>query len=173
MEDIKADKVVPMNIIFPLRGEGAKREVLLGIKTRKIGVGLFNGYGGKVEGADTMTQSAAKELLKESGLGANPADFEKVAVVDFYIHKNDDTIVLNKCDIFFITKFVGEPKATAEMKNPTWYLVSDLPLQQMMPDARFWIPLILNGDRIHVQIQYNEERTKIVGAIHSEQLAEN
>lgn len=173
MRDIKVDKIVPMNIIFPLRGEGENQEVLLGIKTRKIGVGLFNGYGGKVDEGDTMTESAAKELEKESGLSCRPEDFVKVAVVDFYIHKDDGRIVLNQCDIFLISKFEGTAEKTVEMENPTWFPINELPLGKMMIDASNWIPHILHGNKIYVQIHYNENRTEILKPVFRKQLSEN
>ena len=135
------DKTIPMNIIFPIRGE----EVLLAIKTRKIGVGMFNGYGGKLEAGETMLESCAKELQIESGLKANPEDFKKIAVIDFYVHKPDNTTVLHKCDIFTVEKWTGEPQSTEEMDNPTWFKISELPFSKMMPDTESWVNQVLTG----------------------------
>lgn len=163
------EKIVSMNIIFPIQGE----EVLLAVKTRKIGVGLFNGYGGKLDENETKQQACARELFTESGLNANPEDFQLIGLVDFYIHKNDGKITVNSCEIYTVKKFTGSPKPTVEMINPTWFPISKLPLNKMMEDATFWVPRMLNGERIKVQIDYNEERTKIIQSIHSEKMTLN
>lgn len=163
MEDIKADKIVHMNIIFPLRGS----KVLLAIKTRKIGVGLFNGYGGKQEEGQTMTESCAEELFKESSLIALPQDFVQVGIVNFFIHKNDETIVLNKCDIFTVTNFSGEPVETEEMITPTWFEIEKIPMNKMMVDAGFWVKRMLSGEHIEVEVHLDESRKRIIGGIHS------
>lgn len=163
MEDIKFDKIVLMNIIFVLRGS----KVLLAIKTRKIGVGLYNGYGGKKEEDQTMAESCADELFTEGKLKANPEDFTQIGVVNFFIHKNDGTIVLNKCDIFTVVRFSGEPQESEEMIRPTWFEINDLPLRRMMHDADFWVPRMLKGERIEVEIHLDESRTKTIGTIHS------
>ncbi len=163
MEDIRVDKITPMNIIFPLRGD----DVLLGIKTRKIGVGLFNGWGGKQEAHQTMLQSCVAEFKKESGLDSREQDFIKVAEVSFYIHKNDGRIVLNQCDIFFIERFTGTPQVTEEMREPTWFPKNKLPWSKMMIDAPFWVPQILAGERMRYQIHYDDDRKNILGSIQS------
>ena len=162
MEEIKVARTVLMNIIFPLRGEGENQQVLLGIKTRKIGVGLYNGFGGKVELGETMFVSAANEFSKEAGVTALPESFVKVAEGNFYTHKNDGGVTLFKCDILFISEFKGEPKDSEEMENLQWFTFSDLPLAHMMPGDRFWIPKVLRGENIRVTVHYNEDRTKLL-----------
>lgn len=166
MEDVKVSKIVPMNIIFPIRGD----KVLLGIKTRKIGIGKFNGWGGKVESGETIYEAAARELLKESGLKAKPHDFKKIAEVYFYIHKEDKNVNLNYCDIFLVENFTGEPHDTEEMVNPTWFPIQGIPTSKMMIDADLWIPSTLNGNRLIWKIHLNHDRTKILGTISSERL---
>ncbi len=163
MEDIKVDKVVPMNIIFPLRGS----KVLLATKTRKIGINCLNGYGGKQEDGQTMTESCAEELFKESNLRALPQDFNQIGVVNFFIHKKDGRIVLNKCDIFTVTNFSGEPTESEEMTTPTWFEINKIPLNRMMIDAVFWVKRMLNGERIEVEIHLDENRKQILGTIHT------
>lgn len=166
MEQFELKKIVPMNIIFPIKGS----KVLLAIKTRKIGIGLFNGYGGKQEADQTMLQSCVEELIKEAGLLATEKDFTKIAEVNFFIHKNDGTVVLNKCDIFTVSNFSGEPKESEEMIRPTWFDIEHIPHNKMMEDAAFWVQRVINGERLNVEVHYNEERTKIIRSIYSKLL---
>lgn len=170
MEEMQVDKTIIMNIIFPLRGEGENQQVLLGIKTRKIGVGLYNGFGGKVELSETMFVSAANEFSKEARVIALPESFVKVAEGNFYTHKNDGSVTLFKCDILFISEFNGEPQDSEEMKNLQWFTFSNLPLKHMMPGDKFWIPKVLRGENIRITQHYNEDRTKLLQDVHIEQV---
>ena len=40
--------------------------VLLGLKMRKIGAGLWNGYGGEIEAGETPEEATCRELLQEA-----------------------------------------------------------------------------------------------------------
>lgn len=166
MNNIKVNKIIPMNIIFPLKGD----EVLLGIKTRKIAAGLRNGYGGKQEQGETMIQSCVNELYKESGLKAKPADFKKIAEAYFYIHKNNGTMTLNYCDVFSIEKWSGNPKSSEEVIDPQWFNIKELPLDRMMPDAKYWVPKILTGEQLRVTVHYDEDRKNILEEIQIEEI---
>ena len=44
--------------------------VLLGMKKRGFGAGKWNGFGGKVEGVETVVQAAQRELQEEAGITA-------------------------------------------------------------------------------------------------------
>ncbi|KAJ2178209.1 Nudix (Nucleoside diphosphate linked moiety X)-type motif 1, partial [Coemansia sp. RSA 551] len=49
-------------IIFPLEGDKDVSQVLLGLKKRGLGDGLWNGFGGKVEAGETIAACAHREL---------------------------------------------------------------------------------------------------------------
>lgn len=152
----------PMNIIFPLQGE----EVWLAIKTRKIGVGLWNGYGGKLEKNETPEQAGVRELRKESTLETKAEDYERVAIIDFYVHKTESEIKLNRCFVLFIRKWEGEPNETEEMANPKLFLINKIPYNKTIVGTEFWMPQVLKGDNIHGEIHYNANRSKIIDSIH-------
>lgn len=156
----------PMNIIFPLRGE----EVLLAKKTRKIGVGLWNGYGGKIEGIDTPEQSSVKELRKESGLNTKAEDYQRVSIIDFYVPKSEKLIKLNRCFIFFIKKFTGEPKTTKEMEEPTWYKFKKIPYRNMIIGTDFWMPQVIQRKVIHGEVWYEKADRKRILSFHATQI---
>ena len=67
------------SLVYPVRKDG---RILLGHKRRGMGAGKWNGFGGKREDGETMRECAARELFEESGLIADPKDFE--AAGDLY-----------------------------------------------------------------------------------------
>ena len=137
-------------LVFPLRGS----EVLLAKKMHKIGAGCWNGYGGGIEHGETEQEAATRELLEESGLFAQGGGLEKVALIDFHNQKSDGSLFTCRGHIYFAHTWRGQPTATDEMQNPTWFETSTLPLIEMMPADRDWLPLVLQGKKIHAQAWY-------------------
>ncbi len=70
--------MIDATICLPIRDE---REISLGLKLQKVGAGLYNGYGGKRKGSETVEQTARRELKEEAGIEAE--DLEKVAELTF------------------------------------------------------------------------------------------
>ena len=140
-------------------------QVLLAIKTRKIGAGCRNGYGGGVEEGETIRECAVRELKDESGLIANKEDLEKVAIADFYNEKSDGTIFVCRVHFFLWKNWEGIPKETEEMINPTSFDISTLPLEDMMPADREFVPLILKGDKFLVEAHYTPFQRKLKGKV--------
>ena len=57
--------------------------MLLGLKKRGFGKDLWNGFGGKVEKNETITEGALRELKEECGITAINHFF--IALMHFYI----------------------------------------------------------------------------------------
>jgi len=102
--------------------------VLLGKKRRGFGVGLFNGFGGKVEEEDhSVYESALRELEEEATIKA--LDCIEVGRITFdWIDEED------KCPwlvhVFRVTKFSGIPEMTEEM-IPEWFSYDEIPFDRM------------------------------------------
>ena len=131
-------------------------KVLLGMKTRKIGMGCWNGYGGGIEEGETILESAIRELEEESGLKAKIEDLEKVAIVDFHNEKSDGTIFVSRVHFFLVKDWDGEPKETEDgaMITPTFFYIDNLPYDKMMPADKEFFPLILSGKKVLVESHY-------------------
>jgi ADP-ribose pyrophosphatase YjhB (NUDIX family) len=141
--DLRKKKVVA-TLVFPIK-EG---KVLFARKTRKIGVGLWNGWGGAQE-EDTIRQTALREFTEESGLSAKLEDLEYVGKVIFHNEKEDGRKFDVEVHMFLIRKWTGEPKPSkAEMQDPTFWPISGLPFHEMMPSDPDWLPLVLAGEWI-------------------------
>jgi len=140
-------------VCLPVRGS----EVLLAMKTRKIGMGCWNGYGGGVEDGETLIECAVRELEEESGLKAIPDNFEKVAIAEFHNEKSDGSIFVSKVHFFLVKDWQGEPYETEDsaMITPTFFDINNLPFYKMMPADKEFFPLILNGKKVLVESYYS------------------
>lgn len=114
-------------------------KILLGMKKRGFGAGRWNGFGGKVEQGETIEEAAKRETIEESGIKVQ--DLEKFGVVNFTFEGNEDILEVH---FFEIKDYSGEPAETEEMK-PKWFDFKDIPLDDMWPDDKFWMPLFLKN----------------------------
>ena len=132
-------------------------KVLMGMKTRKIGVGCWNGYGGGIEEWESITDSAIRELEEESGLRTKTEDLEKVAIVDFHNTKSDGITFISRVHFFLVKDWEGEPIETEDgaMVNHTFFDINDLPYDKMMPADKEYFSLILNGKKVLVEAHYS------------------
>ena len=104
-------------ICYPVR----VNEVLLGFKKRGREVGVWNGFGGKVEQGETFEEAARRELKEEADIEA--IDMTLVTLVRYlspHPHWNWDV------QVFITREWVGTPSETEEMR-PAWYRLAALP----------------------------------------------
>lgn len=132
-------------------------KVLLGMKTRKIGMGCWNGFGGGVEDGETIEECAIRELEEEVGLRSYVENLEKVAVVDFHNEKSDGGLYTTRVHFFLVNDWDGEPTETEDgaMITPTFFDFSNLPYDKMMPADREYFPLILKRKKLIVDSYYS------------------
>ncbi len=130
--------------------------VLLAMKKRGFGSGKWNGYGGKVQTKENPVTAAVRELEEESGLIANEKDLYQLALIRFYFDGN----LVFECFVYITHSWQGEPNETEEMR-PKWYPISDLPFKEMWVADVKWIPLILNGDKIEAEVNFNTDGTAV------------
>lgn len=128
--------------------------VLLARKMAKIGAGCWMGYGGGIEADETPRQAAVRELREESGVSVKPEELESVAILECENYPADRAPFFCRVHVFLARTWVGKPQTTAEMADPTWWSVGDLPLAGMMPADPFWLPLVLEGKKLRVEIYY-------------------
>jgi 8-oxo-dGTP diphosphatase/2-hydroxy-dATP diphosphatase len=116
-------------------------QVLLGMKKRGFGAGRWNGFGGKVEGEESLFQAAKRETLEESGIDVEEL-YEK-GIIEFEFKRKQEILEVH---IFKATNWQGEPGETEEM-SPKWFDVSEIPYEEMWTDDKYWLPLFLEGKK--------------------------
>lgn len=136
------------SLVFPVNDRG---EILLGHKRRGMGFGKWNGFGGKIEKGENMRECAARELFEESGLIADPKDFQLVADIYFDCPSNPEWS--HGGEVYFVTKWQGNPHVSDEME-PKWFSLENLPYDEMWQADCHWIPLILSGKIIRGRITF-------------------
>ncbi len=144
-------------LVFPIR-EGL---VLLGMKKAGFGAGKYNGFGGKVEPAETIVQAALRELREEVGIQVNEHDACHCAVLCFRFPPKPewDQVV----HVFIATRWVGEPVESREMV-PEWFPITDLPFAMMWHDDRYWLPLVLAGKRVAATFVFGDDNETVIDA---------
>ncbi len=115
-------------------------EILLAMKKRGFGEGKWNGAGGKVEPGETYAQATVRECEEE--IGVTPQNLHKIGELHFY----DLPDVEHYCHVYVADTWIGDPHETEEMR-PQWFNLADIPYDQMWPDDKLWLPLLLAGKR--------------------------
>jgi len=133
-------------------------EILLGMKKRGFGSGLWNGFGGKVHPVksakggpasrkfnrvkkESIEEAAKRELREECGLTA--VEMEKVGVIKFEFQGKKDAPEVH---FFWVKKWTGNPAESEEMR-PSWFQINNIPLDKMWPDDKYWIPIFLDNKK--------------------------
>jgi 8-oxo-dGTP pyrophosphatase MutT (NUDIX family) len=152
------------NIVYAsvslLRAQDPPHDVLLGVKTRKIGAGLYNGTGGIIEftgetaGAEVIDTESVREIREEVNVVVDPMDLQKRAVIDCHNYYEDGTPYVCRLFVSFAVRWVGTPTASEELIDLGWFAPDALPLKHMMPGDRDWMPRVARGEYLVGHIYY-------------------
>lgn len=126
-------------------------KVLLGLKKRGFGQGRWNGFGGKVQGGETVEMAAIRELGEEACI--IPLDLTQIAVIDFEFLYDRSFLEVH---VFKVTRFEGEPCETEEMK-PQWFSVYEIPFDQMWSDDIHWMHLFLANKMFKARFVFDKD----------------
>lgn len=129
-----------------------ERKILLGMKKRGFGAGRWNGFGGKVEGGETVEAAAKRETQEECALSIET--MEKVGIHEFEFHDRRGDIL--EVHVFRVDSFSGEPRETEEMQ-PRWFTLDAIPYDEMWPDDIYWFPLFLEGKKFRTWFLFGKD----------------
>lgn len=121
-------------LIFLFQGD----QILLIHKKTKLGAGLINAPGGKMERGETPEQCAIRECHEEVGL--IPIRPVHCGTLKSAFANGFDLQV----DIFASSDFEGTMIETDEA-DPFWQNVDEIPYVRMWPDSFYWLPHILEN----------------------------
>lgn len=128
-------------------------QVLLGIKTRNIGAGRFNGYGGGIEEGESSAAAMIREAHEESGIILSESGLKKMAVINVHNTRVNGETFVCKLHVYLVQEWSGEPWESLEMINLRWFDFSRLP-ENMLPGDSQWLPRILKGTKLLGTIHY-------------------
>jgi 8-oxo-dGTP pyrophosphatase MutT (NUDIX family) len=148
-------------LCFPV----SNTHVLLGVKMKKIGAERRNGWGGGIDPGETAIECIMREVYEEGRVKALPRDFEKVAVVDFENHTSGGDIFVCRVHTYLLHRWDGEFQTTAEMTDPQWFEKQNLPLDEMMPADRIWVPPLMAGKKLYAQAKYGPFQKTLLGEV--------
>lgn len=130
------------------------QEVLLAKRVaKKVGLGYWFGYGGKVEDGESPEDCACRETFEESGgvIHLKKENLEKVALIRFFNkpemnpHTDEPGFEVLCYRIFQKKEDIGSPVSTEEMGSPTWFPIHSLPVHEMKSGDELFVPQILQG----------------------------
>ena len=151
-----------LTLAIPVIGE----RVLLGFKKQGLGVGYWNGFGGKVEAGESVETAVRRELTEEAGIVATKMSQQGVVRVVYR-----DTAEIAKglglssaavsgeveIHVWLVSRFEGQVRESAEM-TPRWFELEAIPYDQMWPDDQYWLPLLIAGKLFEVNCVFQDER---------------
>lgn len=132
-----------------------EQRVLLAMKKRGFGAGRWNGYGGKVLPAESIEESAIREVLEESGMQVE--ELQSAGVLTFDM---PDEQLFIEAHLFRIKKYSGDPSESEEMK-PNWFDHSLVPYEKMWADDNIWLPHFLKGKNVKAHFTFKGD-TEII-----------
>lgn len=134
--------------------------VLLGMKKRGFGEGLWNGFGGKIRAGESVETAARREVREECGIELKECRPRGTLTFEFAGQEE-----LLEVHVFSSADFRGQPAETDEMR-PQWYRFVDVPYGKMRADDRHWLPRVLAGENVQGRFYFLDQDTLLHYDLH-------
>ena len=128
-------------------------KILLALKKRGFGQGKYNGVGGKLQDKETPEEAMIRECIEE--IGAKPTKYEKVGYISFdeYYKEKLQKVAFH---LYIAYEWDGDLVESDEMV-PYWFDLDKIPYDNMFPDDKYWLPLILDGKKINAYFSFDKD----------------
>ena len=140
-------------LCFLVQGEPI-HQIILGKKKTGFGVGKYNGFGGKVEPGESVEQAAVREVYEEAGVRILEKDLTFVGELAFIFPNQPE--VDHNVRIFLVKTWEGVPQETEEMA-PFGFDINSIPYQEMWQDDIFWLPKVINGEKVCAKVIFEDD----------------
>jgi 8-oxo-dGTP diphosphatase len=137
----------PATLVFVFRDD----EILLIDKKTGLGKGKVNAPGGKIDPGETPEAGAVRECREELGITVSKLEYcgeHRFQFVDGYsIH----------VWVYRTREFEGVPIESHEA-SPLWTRMDRVPYEQMWEDDRYWLPMVIRGERFQTRWIFDGDR---------------
>lgn len=148
-------------VVFLLKKDSEDTKVLLGLKTKKLGDGKRNGYGGGIKKKESLRVATIRELEKELGIIVAPEDLQEKGFLEITIRTGIWETDIHQLFIFTLTNWQGDFTAgNGELIDPQWFGINELP-KNMIESDRAWLPYVLKGAVVQGSITVRLVGTKV------------
>ncbi|GAB2729392.1 8-oxo-dGTP diphosphatase [Arthrobacter bambusae] len=147
-----------VTLCFLLRDGDAGQEVLLGRKKTGFGTGKIVGVGGHVEPGETAAEAVCREVQEEIFVHVEEEHLIPAGTVDFVFPAKAEWNMFTT--VYLTGRWTGEPAESDEIA-PQWYRVEGLPVEQMWADAEHWLPAMISGQRIAVEVVLADDNESV------------
>jgi len=125
-------------------------QICLAMKKRGLGVGLWNGTGGKLQEGETVIEAAKREAKEE--FGVDLGELEPRGEILFVFEDGFEIFV----HLFLCHQWQGELSETEEMA-PKWFDIDKIPYETMWQTDMHWLPVVLEGTSIKAVFNFNTD----------------
>lgn len=136
-------------------------KILLAMKKRGFGVGLYNGVGGKMQDGETIFETMIRETKEE--INVEPIDAKLVGIIDFDLYLKGEKAI-EKVHIFVAHNYKGEVQESEEMK-PEWFDINKIPYEKMFDDDLLWLPDVVNGKLVQGNVKFDKNNHTVESKI--------
>lgn len=140
---------------FPVKVKnGMVDKILLGKNLRSfldIGIGLWSGFGGKIEPGESMSDCLCRELCEECGI--HPIGFLEIGTLKWTWV---DKLIAHDVLVYLILDWTGNPVNSDEML-PRWFNVAEIPYNKMWQCSRFYFPALLRLKAFQGSFNYSRK----------------
>ncbi len=138
-------------LLFLIRKSSGVTDVCLAMRKQGERKGRYNGIDAVVKDGETPVDALREAAQKEVGVTVDT--MVKHAEISFIFPHNPSSDQL--LHIYTSEDFTGEPLAGAEM-DPAWLSTSYIPYSEMWQDVIFWLPKILEGEKLQGRFVFGE-----------------
>ncbi|HZH79996.1 MAG TPA: NUDIX domain-containing protein [Gemmatimonadales bacterium] len=116
----------------------------------RLWAGRLNGPGGKIDAGETATTAIVREVQEETGVRLDAQRPAGSLDLRFGDPPSQSLLV----HVFTSDRFIGRPRGGRE-GGLRWYGIHRLPFDDLWPDMRYWLPLVLAGGKVSGTCEYD------------------